>query len=310
MLPMIRMLHIPAALGAILCLAACGAADTSSDKGATTADVQTGPAYWTLSDEDTTIHLFGTVHTLKPEMRWKTDDFVRDFGTIDALFLEADLETPSVLNRLQTTVSQQAVFTDGTVLDDYLEDDEEVLVDQAASLVGLAPDELQNLRPWLLSQSLTELYATKQGYDDDYGVEAVLLKDARQRNIEVRYLESAEVIIRRLGALEDAETADMLVATARDIMKRPGQLDELVGMWASADTQGLADAFDRETAFGSDEVYDLLLADRNQDWAAQIDQLMNSSAGTFMIAVGAGHLVGPDRVQTLLTERGYTVRPN
>ena len=297
-------------MSVIALLAACSAPDHSEIPAETDEATVSGPAYWTLNDEDTTVHLFGTVHVLKPQTSWKTDSFVRDFRNSDALFLEADLETQSILNRIQSTVSQQAIFTDGSVLDDYLEDEEEILVDQAASLVGLVPEELQNLRPWLLSQSMTERYASKQGYADEYGVEAVLLKDARQQGKQVRYLESAEVILRRLGALDDEETADMLAATARDIMRRPDQLDALVDMWITADTAGLAGAFEPSKAFGSDEVYALLLVDRNQDWADQIDQLMTTSEGTFMVAVGAGHLVGPDRLQALLADRGYRIRQN
>lgn len=298
-------------IGCVLVFAGCGKTDETgapTSLGDSNADLR--PAIWTLSDDDTTVHLFGTVHVLKPGTGWKTNAFESAFAASDAVFLEADLETPSVLNRIQSQVSQLAVFTDGSVLDDFLDDDEEILFDQAASLVGLEPSELQYLRPWLLSQSLSERYAEQKGYKDEFGVEQVLLKDARLSAKQVRYLEAAENVLQRLGELPEEDTADLLVATAEDIMRRPDSLDALVGFWGTGDVDSLARVFRPDGAFGSKAVYDLLIVDRNEDWARQIDQLMSSEEGTFMIAVGAGHLAGPDRLQVLLEQNGYSVQRN
>lgn len=290
-----------------LMLAACGQDAPTPGPGPSEDIAGLQPAFWTLSDEDTTVHLFGTVHTLKPGTDWKTIGFTTAFEASDALFIEADLETPSVINRVQSVVAQQAVFSDGTQLDDYLEDDEEILVDQAISLVGLEPDDAQNLRPWLLSQSLTDLYAEKQGYNSDLGVESILIRDARRSGKEIEYLESAAELLGRLGGLPDTATADLLVATAEDIMQRPEALDQLVAMWGAADVSGLSNVFRQDGAFGAPVVYDLLITERNQDWAEQIVELMESREGTYMIAVGAGHLAGPDRLQFLLEAEGYSV---
>src|SRR5262249_31693535 len=48
---------------------------------------------------------------------------------------------------------------------------------------------------------------------------------------------------------------------------------------------------------------DALLKNRNEDWAGKIEQMLKGS-GVDFIAVGAGHLVGPDSVQTRLALRG------
>ena len=49
--------------------------------------------------------------------------------------------------------------------------------------------------------------------------------------------------------------------------------------------------------------YDIMVANRNEDWAGQIEELLTGE-GVAFIAVGAGHLVGPDNVQTRLAARG------
>jgi uncharacterized protein YbaP (TraB family) len=47
----------------------------------------------------------------------------------------------------------------------------------------------------------------------------------------------------------------------------------------------------------------VLLENRNRAWAEWIDQRLDRP-GTIFMAVGAGHLVGGDSVQTFLAQRG------
>jgi uncharacterized protein YbaP (TraB family) len=51
------------------------------------------------------------------------------------------------------------------------------------------------------------------------------------------------------------------------------------------------------------DVYKLLLVDRNRDWASQLKTKLAGSGVSF-VAVGAGHLVGPDSVQAQLAKLG------
>jgi len=84
-------------------------------------------------------------------------------------------------------------------------------------------------------------------------------------------------------------------------------LDELVADWAEGDVQGIADLIADEDMMGDGVVYDVLLVKRNRIWTKTIDQLLEDEAGTFMIAVGAAHLAGPDSVIVMLQAAGETV---
>ena len=53
-------------------------------------------------------------------------------------------------------------------------------------------------------------------------------------------------------------------------------------------------------------VYQKIFAERNARWSAQIEKLLAGS-GVQIIAVGAGHLVGPDSLQTQLARHGIKV---
>ena len=46
------------------------------------------PAIWLLADADTRIYLFGTVHVLHPDLRWRSTTFNRIAGEAQELVLE------------------------------------------------------------------------------------------------------------------------------------------------------------------------------------------------------------------------------
>ena len=54
------------------------------------------------------------------------------------------------------------------------------------------------------------------------------------------------------------------------------------------------------------ELFDAVSAKRNESWANQIETLLKGS-GVIFIAVGAGHLSGPDNLRTKLSAKGITV---
>jgi uncharacterized protein YbaP (TraB family) len=54
------------------------------------------------------------------------------------------------------------------------------------------------------------------------------------------------------------------------------------------------------------EFYQVLLADRNDAWVEVLDRELQG-AGVDFVAVGAGHVIGPEGLVAQLRARGYTV---
>lgn len=265
------------------------------------------PAIWTLSDADTTVHLFGTVHILKPDTDWQTIEFSQIFERSDAIYFEADVTSEAVLSRLPPLVARLAPFTNGETLSTVLEPTEINEVREAAEIVGLPMQSLDGFRPWFVSQILSDTHLGQIGFDRESGVERVLGNLAKKAGKPVRYLETAEEQIEILAGFSDDDTAALLVDTAVSIEEEPELLSHLVDDWAAGDTDGLAANLIEDEAFGAPAIYRGLLVERNTDWAEQIKALMRDEAGTFLIAVGAAHLLGPDSVQSLLEHDGYIV---
>jgi len=76
--------------------------------------------------------------------------------------------------------------------------------------------------------------------------------------------------------------------------------------WASGDVDAIARTFNHDLA-ESPELRDVLLKQRNANWSQWIGRRLQQP-GTVMIAVGAGHLAGPDSVISLLKRQGYRVK--
>ncbi|MEM1234930.1 MAG: TraB/GumN family protein [Pseudomonadota bacterium] len=314
-------------VAALALLGACGtpASDTTqpTDAGTTTAPEPTAerpveparedlppvgePPIWTLSDADTTIHLFGTVHILKPETEWKTSTLETVLGEIDALYFEADVASPEAAAEMARLVPQLGVFTDGTKLSDLLDPEELREVEEAATLIGLPMAAIEPMKPWLATVQMSVLALQKQGYAADSGVETVLTSEALDRGIPLRFLESAAEQLNFFADLPIDDQVEFLVTSSIQIEDDPNLLDTLVEEWAEGDVDDLAAILAEPDMMGSDGVYDVLIVERNQNWVSQIKSLMEAEAGTFLMAVGAAHLAGDDSVVEMLRAEGIAV---
>ena len=70
---------------------------------------------------------------------------------------------------------------------------------------------------------------------------------------------------------------------------------------------GGLDLQERGVELGELQLRDALLKRRNVNWARWIERRM-AAPGSVFVAVGAGHLAGPDSVVTMLQRDGYRVR--
>mgnify|MGYP000306409678 CR=1 FL=1 len=99
----------------------------------------------------------------------------------------------------------------------------------------------------------------------------------------------------------------MLYERALLFDESPLMLNLLVAEWAEGDVDGIATLVANPDGYGfTDAAYQSLLVKRNQAWVPQIEAMLEQPGSVF-IAVGAGHLAGPDSVIVMLRDKGYTV---
>jgi len=266
------------------------------------------PQIWTYADDDTTVYLFGTVHLLKPELSWKTPDMIQALKEADTLVLEADMVSPGSMSSIQKLMVEYSAFPEGETLSGVLSDEEKAIVLESLTAQGIPMDAVESMKPWMVQLQLGIMQIMKAGYDPQSGVEAVLLSDPSIADKKLSYLESAETQIKALGGADIDEQIQGLMATISTLELGNDYLETLVNEWAEGDVKGIGAMMSNPAMYGSKSAYDMLLTKRNENWIEPLKALLDEP-GTKFVAVGAGHLAGPDSVVKMLKTEGVKVTP-
>tara|TARA_R100000935_G_scaffold19064_1_gene36690 strand:+ start:1233 stop:2198 length:966 start_codon:yes stop_codon:yes gene_type:complete len=264
------------------------------------------PALWTLSDEDTTLYIFGTVHLLRPDLDWRSDEMDSAFAEADTIVFEADVTSQAAASEMMKFISSEGMLEGGQQLSSLLSELERAELQKALDHVGLPLGAIEPFRPWWAAVNLSVLQIKKEGFDPNSGVETVLGAEARAAGKSFAYLETIDEQLGRLANMPTDVQVDFLVSSAESIEEGGDVLDTLVSEWVDGDVHGIGLLMSNPDMMGSDEVYEALLKSRNAVWVGKIEAMLDEP-GTRLIAVGAGHLAGQDSVIEMLEAKGYEV---
>ncbi|MBA4747857.1 MAG: TraB/GumN family protein [Sphingopyxis sp.] len=259
------------------------------------------PAVWAVRDDDTTIYLTGTVHLLPDGVNWRNGPIVEAIAAAQALVTEL---SPTELSRVAVVSNR---FTYGTAVTDPRD---RFAPDLRAAFIALEANDLPTVRnmaaldDWALALMLARVSANQAGLNADNGVDGALIAEFAHRNKPRFGLERAEDQFAAFDAIPPGEQRRMLNRLMRDMAE--GKADErlraTVSAWAQGDMEKLAVIIARDAA-DTPGVNRLLLTERNRKWADWMAQRMDEP-GTILVAVGAGHLAGPDSLLAMLAARG------
>lgn len=253
------------------------------------------PAIWVVRDKDTTIYLFGTIHALKPGLSW-FDEAVRDaFDKSDEVMIEM---VPPDTATLQGIVMRLASNPNGPSISELLPPDKRKPYTEAMTSLGVPAVAFEKFDPWFPAVTLSALSLPKNGYDPQQGAEQVIIAAAKASNKPVGGLETAEQQLGYFDGLPRPLQVQFLIDTVDQLPKLGETLDSMLVKWSAGDAQALGKAMNDEMA-DTPEMAKVLLFQRNERWAGWIADRMKRP-GTVFIAVGAGHLAGPNSVQAYL----------
>jgi len=262
------------------------------------------PAIWKISDDDSVIWLFGTIHILDPKLKWRSTQIDTAFSSAEKVYFEA----PANSKGMQALIMQHGIDRHRP-LSSKMSPSGKIQMTKALKTLGLPASRVQQfepMRPWLVGLTLAAAQIVAQGGDPNSGVEKVLSREATERGKAIGYFETDEEQIMFLSGLSEPAEIFFLEDGLRAINEEPMLLDELTKSWATGDVKGI-DAAMVHSLQGHQELYAALLVNRNKKWARQISTLLAGS-GTIFIAVGAGHLAGGNSVQYYLGDYGITAK--
>lgn len=263
-------------------------------------------ALWKLSDTDTTIYLFGTVHALPKDLTWDIGPVRQAFDKADTLVVE--VVEPDDAARTLAPMMRMGLAAPGTV-PPLAERVPGKLRTALGALVARSPfpaQALDRFETWLAALILVGPTISDAGLDPSTGADRALMENARKRGVPIVGLETMEQQLGYFDTLPEADQRALLEAVVDDEGNVKQQFDALIAAWARGDVAALETLADDELK-ASPHIRDVLLKARNARWADWLAKRM-ATPGTVFVAVGAGHLAGHDSVQAMLAAKGLKVQ--
>lgn len=263
------------------------------------------PAMWAVRDADSTLYMLGTVHLLRPETQWRTTTLDKAIAEAEELWLELPTTDAAAMAVEMMPLVARYGLSPGKRLSDVLTREEMKTLDEAAKLAGLSASQLNMFRPWFAALTISNAAVMRAGYDPLSGVDSKIEALFLERGIKPKGLETAELQIRVFAGMTPEQELRYLRETMEEYGDAPIELDAMVDQWARADLPALEAMFVSEMKTEEPDLYAALLTNRNASWVSQIEGILAGKGVSFM-AVGAGHLIGPDSVIAMLEARGVT----
>jgi uncharacterized protein YbaP (TraB family) len=261
------------------------------------------PALYAVRDADSTMYLYGTVHVRPRGADWANArvraaiDESEEVWTELMMSPEADAQTQALAQRFGRAERP---------LSSWLNEDENARFNAAVAKIGLPQGSLEGLQPWAAALTLTVVPLMQAGYDPQSGVDRSLDAYADNAGKRMRALETAEQQYTFFANMSAEMQHEMLIEAIAQV----DSVDEMIGAmsetWERGNEAALARVVIEETRRDYPDLYRTLFVVRNNAWMEELTREMEGS-GVDFIAVGAGHVIGPDGLVAQFRARGYRV---
>jgi uncharacterized protein len=263
------------------------------------------PALWAVSDSDTTVYLFGTIHLLPEGYQWRTPQFDRAVAGSQQLVVETIVDESNPHEMLGALASL-AFSPNLPPIAERVPPAKRAALEAAIKKSGLPHATFDRMETWAAAFMLLGNQFKELGLKSGAGVEAILRNAFASQGKAVGELETNREQLSFFDGLpEDAQRA-LLEGAIEQPQTMSRDFDRMLTAWARGDLAALDSFFNGELS-AVPALREALLKRRNLNWSRWVQQRM-ASPGSVMVAVGAGHLTGRDSLVELLRRNGYKVR--
>ena len=258
--------------------------------------------------------LFGTMHVTDPRVTKMPSAAQAAFDAAGTVVIETiDILDPAKAQAALMSKPELTMFTDGTTLDAFLDEDETEIIKAELARRGIPLALVSRMKPWMIA-GLVALPACEMARKAE-GVEFLDIKIANTARDEGKQLLGLESIGEQMAAMADlpmefhvrglVETiklADLMpdiMATMTGLYLE-GEIAQIMPVILAAGPEQLEDDASGYAAFEK-----RIVTMRNHIMTERADPILQ--AGNAFIAIGALHLPGEEGVVALLQDDGYTV---
>jgi len=286
-------------------LSACNQGGRVDDKVAASHARYDGPAMWKITDHDSTLYLFGTVHLMQPDINWQRRDMQAAFDDVGILFFETPDDEKSVL---QTSILQReyGVYTNGERLSDQLDGINVNRLTAAAYNAEVPLARLENFKPWLAADILTVAGADIAGLRYENSADAQMRIKAITAKKSIRALDTVETYFEAVAKQPDWVQMQAFEETIKNFNTLVSDTKTINAAWLIGNTERLETDVLIPAQESSPELYAALFTQRNKKWVKTLDEFMNGDTNAMVVA-GIGHMLGEGGLPTRFEDLGFTV---
>lgn len=244
-------------------------------------------------------YIYGTIHLICKNDFIMTEATKQKFGTSQQVYLELDMDDPSMITEMQKNM----MMTDGSTLKTLMSETDYQKVatffkDTLKTNIGM----MAKMKPFVLAAFALPkmLSCPTQSYEESF------MKMASEQHKEILGLETVKDQFDALDKMGMKEQADlMLVQMVQHWNENKTEFGTMIGHYKSQDVNLMME--DMTNSKMSNKSFEKdLLETRNSNWVPKILKVAFEKSTFF--AVGAGHLGGEKGVITLLRKQGFTVK--
>lgn len=260
------------------------------------------PALWKVSDANSSVWLFGSIHLLPPGTEWRTETFDSLISEADRVYFETDLG-PAAQPAIVALTMERGFASEGRLLSERIDSKLMGKVRTAAAAFAVPVPTLLAMQPWMAATTITMSALVQAGYDPTTGVDQVLAAETAPKR--QGFLETAEQQFDAIAGGTEEEQILMLERTLAEAEQIVAMIDEMKSAWLSGTPEEFETLFMAEMGAYGQGFMDRLIIDRNENWVEQIGVMLADNEAAFVV-VGVGHLIGEHSVVNMLEDKGFT----
>lgn len=261
------------------------------------------PALWRITDDDTTLYLFGVTGLAPEGAQWRSRAVSKAIDASETVWFEAPVDEPSEQAKANRLFNEEGMLASGKTLSDRLPEEASAALPFVAQEAGLDPAILEPLKPWAAFVVLSSRVGPET---DEPGISKSILTEARARGRQLRYFGSVEQSLRVLTDLAAQEQAALAGHAIVDFARQRAEARAGFEAWRTGDADGADAYFNAPLREAAPEVYAALVSARTEAFAGVIAEILRSPGSQF-VALDISYLVGPGSLPERLEAAGLAI---
>ena len=260
---------------------------------------------WRVRSKTNTVYVLGSLHLSKKEIYPLNQKIENAFDQSDILVVEANVNDIKKMD-IQKLL-ESAFYPPPDTLENHVSPETYESVKKEINRLGLPLEFIRKQKPWFLSLTLVSLEVIKLGLDPNLGIDKYFLSKAEGKK-KILELESLDYQIDLLSNFSDKDQELFLLWTLKDLTIMEQEVNKLTQAWTTGDTKGMETILTRGISEDKrlTSILEKLIYERNRRMVLKIEGFLKTKE-TYLVIIGAGHLVGNQGIIEILKGKGYLV---